>query len=103
MIKQSLRISRTATPLMIVCVGMLISSPRAQAQDGNNCTNAWLQGDYAFTVTGTTPTGPPSAPVEQFVGLGLTHFDGAGGLVQPVGVSHGSIIGDSVTATGSGT
>jgi hypothetical protein len=89
--------------MMIVCVGMSIGSPRGQAQDGKGCSNATLKGDYAFTVSGTTPTGPPSAPVEQFVGLALTQFDGEGGLTQPVGVSHGSITGDSVNATGSGT
>jgi len=82
---------------------MLINSPRGQAEGGNGCSNATLKGDYGFTVTGTTPTGPPPAPVEQFLGLALTHFDGAGGLTQPVGVSHGSISGDSDNATGSGT
>jgi hypothetical protein len=87
----------------LTIVGMSIDSSRVQAQDGKGCSNATLQGDYLFTVAGTTPTGPPSAPVEQFVGLALTHFDGAGGLTQPFGVSHGSISGDSDNATGSGT
>jgi hypothetical protein len=88
---------------VLIIGGMLIIPPSGKAQDGNGCSNATLKGDYLFTVSGTTPTGPPSAPVEQFVGLALTHFDGGGGLTQPFGVSHGSISGDSDTATGSGT
>ena len=97
------RVSRIAAPMMLVWVGMLINPSGGQADDGNGCSNATLRGDYGFTVTGTTPTGPPPLPVEQFLGLALTHFDGAGGLTQPVGVSHGSISGDSENATGSGT
>jgi hypothetical protein len=70
---------------------------------GGGCSHATLKGDYGFTITGTRPTGPAPAPIEQFVGFAITNFDGHGGLTQPVGSSHGSIRGDSPNDTGSGT
>ena len=72
-------------------------------ENGKGCSNATLNGDYVFTVNGTSPSGPPPSAIQQFVGLALTHFDGEGGLTQPWGTSHGSILGDSTTDTGSGT
>jgi len=62
-------------------------------EDGRTCSNATLKGDYAFTVSGTRPSGP-GAPLEQFVGWTITTFDGDGGGTQ-IGASHGSINGDS--------
>jgi hypothetical protein len=44
---------------------------------GRGCSNATLKGNYGFTVTGTRPTAP-GGPIEQFVGVALTHFDGNG-------------------------
>ena len=85
---------------------LILASTCVHAQDrriGNGCSNATLRGDYGFTINGTRPTGPPPAPIEQFVGLAITRFDGNGGLIQPVGSSHGSIRGDSPNDTGSGT
>ena len=85
---------------------LILASTCVHAQDrgmGNGCSNATLRGDYGFTITGTRPTGPPPAPIEQFVGLAIARFDGHGGLTQDVGSSHGSIRGDSPNDTGSGT
>ncbi len=85
---------------------LILASTCVHAEDrgmGNGCSDATLRGDYGFTISGTRPTGPPPAPIEQFVGLAITHFDGNGGLTQPVGSSHGSISGDSPTDTGFGT
>jgi hypothetical protein len=62
-------------------------------EDGRTCSNATLKGDYAFTLSGTRPSGP-GAPLEQFVGWTITSFDGNGGGTQ-IGASHGSINGDS--------
>ena len=69
---------------------------------GHSCSEATLRGAYGFTISGTRPSGPPPAPIEQFVGLAITHFDGQGTLTQSAGVSHGSVNGDSETDTGSG-
>ena len=85
---------------------LLLASVCVQAEDRglkNACSNATLTGDYGFTISGTRPLGPPPAPIEQFVGLSVTHFDGNGGLIQPAGSSHGSISGDSPTDTGFGS
>jgi hypothetical protein len=85
---------------------LLLASVCVQAEDRglkNACSNATLTGDYGFTISGTRPLGPPPAPIEQFVGLAVTHFDGNGGLIQPAGSSHGSISGDSPTDTGFGS
>jgi len=64
------------------------------AQDGafqTVCTNATLEGDYGFIVTGTRPSGP-SGPVETVVGVAMTHFDGNGNLTQTDNI-HGSVTG----------
>lgn len=64
------------------------------AQDGpfqTACTNATLEGDYGFTVTGTRPSAP-SGPVETVVGVAMTHFDGNGNFTQTDNI-HGSITG----------
>jgi len=66
----------------------------AMAQDSafqKVCTNATLEGDYGFTVTGTRPSGP-GGPVETIVGVTMTHFDGNGNLTQTDNI-HGSISG----------
>ncbi len=85
---------------------LMLASACVQAEDlgsGNGCSNATLTGEYGFTISGTRPLGPPPAPIEQFVGLAVTHFDGNGGLIQPAGSSHGSMSGDSQTDTGFGS
>ena len=49
---------------------------RAQSTDNDGCTNATLNGDYAFAVTTlSSPTGP------NFV-IGIGRFDGNGGFTQ---------------------
>jgi hypothetical protein len=55
------------------------------------CTNATLEGDYGFIVTGTRPSAP-GGPVETVVGVAMTHFDGNGNLTQTDNI-HGSITG----------
>jgi hypothetical protein len=55
------------------------------------CTNATLQGDFGFTITGTRPSSP-GGPVETIVGVAMTHFDGNGNLTQTDNI-HGSISG----------
>jgi hypothetical protein len=66
------------------------------------CTNAILEGDYGFTITGTRPSGP-NAPIETIVGVAMTHFDGNGGLTQTDNI-HGSISGyPSPDRAGTGT
>ena len=66
------------------------------------CTNATLEGNFGFTVTGTRPSGP-GGPVESVVGVAMTHFDGNGNLTQTDNI-HGSITGVAAPdRQGSGT
>ncbi|MBV8820404.1 MAG: hypothetical protein JO022_18735 [Acidobacteriaceae bacterium] len=55
------------------------------------CSNATLEGDYGFIITGMRPSGP-GGPVETIVGIAMTHFDGNGNLTQTDNI-HGSISG----------
>jgi hypothetical protein len=58
---------------------------RAQTNDNDGCTNATLQGDYAFSVVDLT--------LPQVV-VGIGRFDGKGGFLQV------DYIGDSLRTTG---
>jgi hypothetical protein len=78
---------------------LMLASACLNAQEGGRtCNTDTLRGDYAFTVSGTRPTGP-SGPLEQFLGWALVTFDGDGGGTQ-IGASHGSINGDSIDDSG---
>ena len=74
--------------------GMVIGTS-ALWGDGNmpeGCSNAVLDGDYGFSVSGTRPSGPPPSNLEEIVGVAMTRFDGKGGLTQTDNI-HGSING----------
>jgi len=69
--------------------GLLLLAGSAKAQDGRApdgmvCTNAMLNGDYAFTVSGQLfiPIGPGTFQSVQRQGVAMTHFDGFGNLSQ---------------------
>jgi hypothetical protein len=91
---------------------LLLAAASAYAHDGGSlvCTDATLHGKYGFTVTGTRPSGPtipgsPPPPIEQIVGVALTHFNGDGTFTQTDNI-HGSISGYPESAQdrpGSGT
>ena len=53
---------------------------RAQSTDNDGCSNATLNGDYAFAVTGWNLSPGPSG-VPNFV-VGIGRFDGSGGFTQ---------------------
>ncbi|MGB9457488.1 MAG: hypothetical protein WCB12_15680 [Bryobacteraceae bacterium] len=71
---------------------LLLTATALWGQDNVTCTNATLQGDYGFTVTGTRPSAPGSIVIETVVGVAMTHFDGDGNLTQTDNI-HGSISG----------
>ena len=62
----------------------MVGTTRAQSWDNDGCSNATLNGDYAFTVSGWfNTTNPAGLPVTvQRLGIAMTHFDGLGGLKQ---------------------
>lgn len=93
---------KTLTAVLFLTAVCLQAQDR-EREHRHTCTDETLRGSYGFTISGTRPSGPPPAPLEQFVGLAISHFDGEGHLTQPTGSSHGSVSGDSQTDTGYGT
>jgi len=82
---------------------VLFAATALWGQDSVFCTNATLQGDYGFTVSGTRPPGPGATTVETVVGVAMTNFDGNGNLTQTDNI-HGSISGyPSPDRKGTGT
>jgi len=75
------RISRVATPMMIVC-GLLAvgSSAWADTVDAQ-CTNRTLLGDYGFTIEGVGGL-PPAFSLNALRGVAMGHFDGKGNYSQ---------------------
>lgn len=53
---------------------------RAQALDNDGCSDATLNGDYAFTVYGQILNADGTTTTRN--GIAMTHFDGIGGLKQ---------------------
>lgn len=80
--KVSFRISRIASPLMIVWAA-LASGSTSWAQNSNGdgaCSNQTLHGDYGFAVEGLVfPAPGVEVPIR---GVAMTHFDGQGHLSQ---------------------
>jgi len=74
--------------LMLAVAGLLAAGEK----EGRGCSAATLNGDYGFAVTGTRPSGPPPAPLEQMIGVVLRNFDGHGYLTGTENI-HGSISG----------
>jgi hypothetical protein len=69
------------------------SIPLAAADRGDSgCSNATLKGNYGFILTGTSASGPPPAPLQQVIGVGMVHFDGEGNFTQTDNI-HGSVTG----------
>lgn len=73
-----MRVHISAMLLVLAC--SISGVALARSGDNDGCTNATLFGDYAFRVDGQLlpPGGPPIARE----GVAMTHFDGAGGLMQ---------------------
>lgn len=85
--------------LTIVAVSALAAAER----EDHGCSNATLRGDYGFILTGTAASGPPPAPLQVIIGVGMVHFDGAGNFTQTDNI-HGSITGFTAPdRPGSGT
>lgn len=88
---------KTVTMLLAV-TGLLA----AQEGEGSHCNLGSLKGTYGTILSGTKPTGPPPAPLEQFIGVALTTFDGQG---HSVGIDniHAAISGVTLDRAGTGT
>jgi hypothetical protein len=77
--------------MLAAAVALAALSGAAWAQDVG-CSNATLQGEYAFDITAYTPPGLPNGPPS--VGTGIKDFDGQGNLTQR------DYRGDSLRTTG---
>ena len=62
---------------LVAFAAMVVTTGTAQA----NCSNATIQGDWAFTVHGNALT-PDGASVARIDGVGIITFDGFGNLRQ---------------------
>jgi hypothetical protein len=71
-----------AAAVSLFLVGM--SAAPARAQSGP-CSNATLNGEYGFTITGQILAGPAAGPL---TGVAMTSFDGQGNLSQVDHVVH---------------
>src|SRR5262245_55685840 len=70
--------------------------------EGKGCSVATLKGAYGSLITGTKPSGPPPAPLEQTIGVVIQHFDGHGSLTRTDNILS-SITGPGVNLPGTGT
>jgi hypothetical protein len=73
-----MRIHVPVTLLVLAC--SISGVALAQSGDDDGCTDATLHGDYAFRIDGQML--PPGGPPVARQGVAMTHFDGAGGLMQ---------------------
>ena len=64
--------------LAVLTLLLTLSVIPASANDG--CSNATLKGDYGFTISGYQPN--PDGTMSPVKGVAITHFDGAGKLMQ---------------------
>jgi hypothetical protein len=71
-----------ATAAGVFVMGLMAAGARAEDNDG--CSDATLNGDYAFTISGTIwmPDSTGAVQVIQRDGIAMTHFNGTGGLTQ---------------------
>jgi len=69
---------------VVFLMGFMSVGVRAQSIDQDGCSAATLNGDYAFTVSGTIWVTDPQGVLEEVQrgGIAMTHFDGVGGLSQ---------------------
>jgi hypothetical protein len=65
-----------------IALPALSGAARAGGTDDYGCSNATLNGEYAFGVTVYTPAPPPSPPPATVVVNGIKVFDGQGNLTQ---------------------
>ena len=84
--------------MMVAVAGLLA----AGEDEGRRCNLASLKGTYGTILTGTKPSGPPPAPLEQLIGVALSTFDGQG---HSTGIDniHGAISGGTPDRPGTGT
>jgi hypothetical protein len=87
--------------VIVTTIGLLLGA--AGAVQAQPCNTHLLNDDYGFIITGMRPSAPtPMAPLEQVVGVALTHFDGSGNLTQVDNV-HGSLSGTVPDRPGTGS
>jgi len=85
-----------AVAVGLVSVGLSHRGVAAHDDDqdqGRACSNATLQGDYGFLVSGFKPIPPPTGGLERFNAVGIYDFDGEGSFTFEGGALQGEITG----------
>src|SRR5215831_7069222 len=89
--------------LKIVTVMLAVAGLLAAGDgEGRRCSLASLKGTYGTILSGTKPSGPPPAPLEQFIGVALSTFDGQGNSTGIDNI-HAAISGVTTDRSGTGT
>jgi hypothetical protein len=86
---------------MMLAVASLLAAGEGE-REGKGCSVATLNGTYGSLITGTKPSGPPPALLEQTIGVVIQHFDGLGHLTRTDNILS-SISGPGVDLPGTGT
>jgi hypothetical protein len=84
--------------MMLAVAGLLA----AGEGEGRRCSLESLKGTYGTILTGTKPSGPPPAQLEQFIGVALNTYDGQGHSTGSDNI-HGAITGLTTDRPGTGT
>lgn len=79
-----MNLAKTACAAVLLLAGSALCS--AQVPSRQQCSNATLNGDYAFTIVGQILA--PAMAAGLVSGVALTHFDGAGNMSQVDHVLH---------------
>jgi len=65
---------------LVTVLALMLGFNILAAASDNGCSNATLQGDYGFTISGFQPN--PDGSTSPVKGVAIAHFDGAGKLTQ---------------------
>lgn len=83
-----MNLRKAATVIVLFLLGAALGL--AQEQDTAVCSDATLNGDYAFTIVGSILA--PAAASGPVSGVAMTHFDGQGHMSQVDHVVHNGIL-----------
>jgi hypothetical protein len=79
--------------IAVSALAALLVSPRAEAQDGAQCSNATLKGEYASYISGVRTVldfATNSLVRESFVGISIRRYDGNGNFTEEWASFHGA-------------
>jgi hypothetical protein len=94
---------RKHTVRSLVLVAILTAGLSADEDSSKRCSNVTIKGSYGYTLAGTRPVpGGYTGQRENFLGVGVRHFDGQGNFRQ-VDSYKGEVAGARADVAASGT